>query len=475
MSPVEENMLLPIGYNGVDLGITNQKIAFIGLVHKAFREKRPLYCPPLVVYDLATGLRKRVGFFEVFEQNPLMEVLESFNIKVLFSENDLYEAVDGWQCFLEGADRFGEIQRLGDVALDDLTCSIVRAFALKKSYLKIVRSIEDKLHDLDVNCVIQMRIEKDWEGYSTNVLNSISSENNLPTANEILQRVNRKFNSTVKAAFILCDEDAMPLSKDEIREIALKNYGIKLFWKSDFIDIKAYTPLILSLIDFEIGMLSKIFIGTSRSTFSCFVSFEKYCKQREMVKNHYIYNCDSNDIRERCDNGTAVDAKNALAKTWVRPNLLSDVYNNLEFPMVLSAHVSNLGEYISRTSIVRGLVNSKLVAGDCSNQNIHHIEGFMISVPESVPRLKYKTWDIFGNEGKWFNDGSYSGSKGQSLPLSAFAIKIEGPASLALDCVYAAVFSDQDDIVLASNGSECRSVSGKGKLLCMQVAIRRKI
>lgn len=63
MSLVEENMLLPIGYNGVDLGITNQKIAFIGLVHKAFREKRPLYCPPLVVYDLATGLRKRVGFF----------------------------------------------------------------------------------------------------------------------------------------------------------------------------------------------------------------------------------------------------------------------------------------------------------------------------------------------------------------------------------------------------------------------------
>ncbi|MDF3626272.1 O-fucosyltransferase family protein [Brytella acorum] len=473
MSSEKTHTTQPISYDGIDLGITNQKIAFIGLAHKAFRERRPLCFPPLVIYDLSTDVRDRIDFFEVFKKEPLLKVLESFSISVSFFGNGLYETVDGWQCFLEGADRFGEVLYYGDVSLDDLTCSIVRALELTEDYYNLTNYIKNSLRNSGVNCTIQMRIEKDWEGYSSNILNSISNERNLPTAKEILDKIKHKFDSSLTSAFVLCDENAMPLSKSEIRRIALENYGINLFWKSDFLDFGKYNPLILSLVDFEIGMSSPIFIGTSRSTFSCFVTFEKYCKNREYVRNHYIYNDNNSDIQERHDNGTSVNAEKALGRTWLRPDLLNKNDNYLSFPMVISAHVSNLGEYISRTSMVRGVVNSKLVAGDCTKKDLHHIEGFEISVSESAPRVIYKTFDIHRVESKWSNDGDYSGSKGKSLPLSGFCIMIEGPASLTLDCIYAAIFSDHDNIVVASNGDECKSISGKGKLLCMQIAFKK--
>ncbi|MCQ9157063.1 O-fucosyltransferase family protein [Acidomonas methanolica] len=464
---------ISIGYDGVDLGITNQKIAILGLAHKGLRENKKINIPPLVVYDLSSESRKRVNFFEIFEEKPFRDILDSFSIRTGHPHEAIH-AVDGWQLFLEGADRFGEVYRIGDVALDDLTCRLTGAFIPTKRVLDVSSAIKTSLSDLGIQHVIQMRIEKDWEGYSANVLTTYADENNLPTATEILRRSKVKFGENFSSAFILCDEGAMPMPKDEIRKIALDNHGIKLFWKSDFIEINDYNPLILSLVDFDIGMASPHFVGTSRSTFSCFVTFEKFCKIRKNIKNHYIYNGPFDDLKERFDNGTTVESRAAVEKTWERPDLLGPSAQDLSFPMALTAHVSNLGEYVSQNRVVRGIVRSKLVAGDTSQPDRHRIEGFSIEVSPEAPRLRYRSQGLGGLETAWMSGGDYSGSKGAHRPLAAFAIAIDGPASLALDCVYAGLFSDSDEIVVAANGEECRSSSGRGELLCMQVAIRKK-
>ncbi|WP_429956009.1 O-fucosyltransferase family protein [Gluconobacter japonicus] len=460
-----------ISYDGVEAGITNQKIALIGLAHKALREKRSLVAPPLVIYDQITNSRERVDIFDVLTKDIFISTLESFSIKLC---DDLYEPIDGWQCFLEGADRFGEVLPLGEIALDNLTCQLTRSLRPNEAIINISNKILSNLCSLDVDCSVQMRIEKDWQSYSENVLNSFNSENNLPTASDILNKIVRKFGSSVKSAYVLCDERAMPVSKQEIREMALLDHGIKLYWKSDFIDIHNSNSLIQSLIDFEVAMGTKYFIGTSRSTFSCFVTFEKYAKTRNPIRGHYIYNSATGDLEERFDNGNSVDSKIAIAKTWNRPDLLEYSKQDIPYNMTLLAHVSNIGEYISKSSIIQGVIKRKLVAGDATQPEVHRIEGFSIIGSNDAPILEYQSDNIYGYTDGWVCNGSYTGTRGQNAPLKAFAIRIDGPARIELDCVYAGLFSDSDEIIFASNGEKCISKSGNGFLLCMQILIKSK-
>jgi len=464
-----------ISYNGIDLGITNQKIALLGLVHKALRESKPLRIPPLVVYTQGSDERTRVEFFDFFQEKPIRQVLRSFAIELTSAQcSQAFEEVSGWQCFLEGADRFGEVYRLGDVALDGLTCQFIRALVPVRRIMQIAEGIKESLAERGVRYVLQMRIEKDWEGYSQSVLKSFPDEDNLPTANEILCRVKNRFRNEIASAFVLCDEAAMPQEKNEIREIAAQKHGINLFWKSDFIELNQYSSLILSMVDFDLGMSSECFVGTSRSTFSCFISFEKYCKRRRGVRSHFIYNTPSGCIEERFDNGSSVDPRLAMERTYLRTALLPPSKYDVSVPMSLSVHVSNFGEFITHNSIVRGLAYPALVAGDPTQTGTRHIEGITIEVSDFAPTLRYKTYGLRENHGEWVYAGGYSGTRGEFRPLGAFAIEIVDAAGLELDCVYAAIFSDSHAIIEARNGQKCSSKTGDGRLLCMHVVLRHK-
>ncbi|WP_129551990.1 O-fucosyltransferase family protein [Komagataeibacter xylinus] len=479
----------PIGYDGVDLGLTNQKIALIGLIHKALRENRPFVLPSLVIYDVKLGTRERVPFADFYQVGRLLSVLQAFSIEIVqpfdFSfcktygddAAPVYEEIDGWQCFLEGADRFGEVGFSGPSALNNLTCQIIRNLVPVSDMSDISKDIKHKIFNgIGIYFAVQMRIEKDWEGYSANVLESLdpfSKEEHLPTATDIINWIKKEFGSRFTAAYVLCDEKALPVPKDEIRKLAFEKHGVHLYWKSDFIDIEKENSLFLSMLDFELAIEARYFIGTSRSTFSCFVSFEKFCKTRKNIDGHYIYNTSSNKILERHDNGTFMAPDKAIDRLYQRHPLFPRDEKDIDLPMSLHVHISNIGEYESRNNEIRGVTCGLLVAGDSGGNQPRYIEGFSIKYENTAPELYYKALHN-GTWGEWSLGNNYVGTRGKSRALTGFSMDIQGPARMSLDCIYGAKFSDSDKVIIARNGEPCISVTGSGKLQAMQIMLRHK-
>ncbi|MBB2161279.1 hypothetical protein [Gluconacetobacter sacchari] len=466
-----------ITYNGTDAGLTNQKIAIIGLSHRAMREKKGIKLPPMVVFDpLQAEKGRRVPFSVLYNIENIVRVLESFSIPVKeFASGDDHD-VDASECFWEGAERFGEIRTQGDAALYDLTCQISRSFNLNNNILNLARPISECIFgEKKIDYCIQMRIEKDWESYSYSVLHRHSSEDNFPTPLRILSKAKRKFGESLSSAFVMSDEKNMTIPKEDINKIAQNEVGVSLFWKSDFIDVSQYDSLTLSMIDFFLASGARNFIGTSQSTFSCFAAFEKYCKTRQSVRGHYIYNGESGGIDERFDNGICTNSSLAIDRTFLREPFFDRTPHDVAFPMEISAHVSNFGEYITKNSVCSFPLGLDIVVGSRYNPDMYRIEGFFISLDGASLRLRYKALLGNGVETEWVSNGEYCGTRGKHLSLSGFAVEIVGPSRLELECVYAAVFSEDQDIVTAKDGELCKTPSGNGKLLSFQLSFRKRV
>ena len=67
----------------------------------------------------------------------------------------------------------------------------------------------------------------------------------------------------------------------EIKATIKNDFDIELFWKSDFLseqETRQLSLLDLSLFDFEMAITARMFVGTTRSTFSNMVALEKYAR-----------------------------------------------------------------------------------------------------------------------------------------------------------------------------------------------------
>jgi hypothetical protein len=94
--------------------------------------------------------------------------------------------------------------------------------------------------------------------------------------------------------------------KAEIRQVCQSRFGMRLYWKSDFMaaeQIAALNPLERSIIDFELCLRAHNFVGLTRSTFSNLVTFQKFVQRQKRIITDYIYNTDSAWLNQRTDNG----------------------------------------------------------------------------------------------------------------------------------------------------------------------------
>ncbi|MCP9319902.1 O-fucosyltransferase family protein [Acetobacter persici] len=464
-----------ISFNGSDAGLTNQKLALLGLAHRALREGRGIKLPPMVIFDPSQPIQgKRLPISYAFNISKLKSVLQAFGISVADDHIDSYEEVSESECFWEGANYFGKVRNEGDCALYKLTCQIIKSLELSEDFLSIVRPLSEHIFNkVGIKHVIQMRIENDWQAYSWGVLNSFSEEDNFPTPLKIISKIKAKFGESFSSALILCDEKNMSISKDEIKKIVNDTFGVQVVWKSDFINIENIDKLGLSLIDFSLASNADYFIGTSQSTFSCFVTFEKYCKTRSTVYNHYIYNGKSGGIDERFDNGTCTNSDLAIDQTYLRKPLFHRSKYDINLPLTIEAHVSNLGDYKTQNSLQSFPEGLDLVVGTASKENYHQIEGFSIHIPGNELKIQYKAFLGNGIETDWVENGDYCGTKGESNPILYFSIEIKESKKIDIDCFYAAVFSDSTDIITAKNGEICKSKTGKGSLLSFQLLFKK--
>lgn len=453
-------------YEKCSLGITNQKIALTGLAYEAMSQKKDIILPKIAIYDPKVNNgedSQTVNLEDVFEIEPLINVLNAFGIDVREPTEPAAQTSDAWHCFCVGAEKYGEVGLLGRSALGEIGPQIIRALIPKNHIREFAKSLCDEIYNKrGVMYAIQMRIEKDWENFSNRFL----------SYQEIIRKTLNTF-SNVNSLYILCDEKNTD-KKNALSNYLWNNFNIKAYYKSDFFDIRDKNNLFLSLVDFEMAPNAPVFIGNSESTFASFVAYEKFCQTYEIVRGSYIYNVDGDFLLERYDNGGSTNSKFAEDKINTRAKIFELPFSLKErvFKAVLTTHISNYGNFVSAGLLKDGGILGNLVGGSVDNKS-RKIEAFSLKSKSEDIVFEYRAKLSNGTVTEWRQDGEFSGTIGQGLPLSAFAVRLVGPVSLICGCMYAGYFEGEAFPVQSSDGEWCE-VDGKSNLQAMQINFYEK-
>ncbi|GAN60544.1 O-fucosyltransferase family protein [Acetobacter cibinongensis] len=467
---------MTITYPALQVGLTNQKIALIGLVFKAQRENTPFSLPDMVSFRPQDGQHEVCDFAQVYQKSVFEALLKAFSIPYTPGPAQADATlVDGWQCFWEGADRWGEAGRAGKASWTNLTAQIIRHLRPVPMLADFADLLRAKLDNNNIRHVLQLRIENDWQGYSRDVLPTFAGQNEeyCPPFLDIVRKAQTTWGADFKKAYVLSDETCLPVPKETIREHTFKELGVELFWKSDFLPQETFkSNLVSSMLDFEIAVHAPFFAGNSRSTFAGFVSFEKFCRTGQMPKHHYIYNIPGQGLGLRHDNGAMMVPEQATDRLYGHEPLIPVHRGDLQWPLSLTAHIACLGDFTSETQMLHGIPSGDL-AFDTAGIGGRCVEGFQITSAGLPLPFEYRARDVDGHQTSWMPHDHFCGSKGQSRPLTGFAVRLTGPAFLTTDCFYAGRFEGQRDALTAENGAWCSAGYGQ-KLVGMHILFRPK-
>ena len=128
----------------------------------------------------------------------------------------------------------------------------------------------------------------------------------------------------------------------------------------------------------------------------------------------------------------------------------------------LLAHIAHEGDVLNEAALIGG----KRDAGRA-------IQGFAITVPLPASEIEYRALFPDGTWTDWRPGGAFVGSRGRSLSLRGFAVRLLGQAAADFECRYGAVFLGEPEMIEAAGGQECRSASG-ADLEAMVVLLRRR-
>ena len=106
------------------------------------------------------------------------------------------------------------------------------------------------------------------------------------------------------------------------------------------------------------------------------------------------------------------------------------------------------------------------------------IESFSVRPLEQFTAndIEYKGLTGSGYETAWLSDDEMCGTKGMSVPLVGFAVRLKpSPQAAAYDCEYSAYFKSGITIGPLRNGAPCRSTVANDPLEGIQVHIHRRM
>ena len=297
-----------LGYHFIDGGITNQKLALFGLFCEAAMAGKPLVLPNIYVLNQNSNAMELRPFREVFDEQKILAFGKKFGICISCEDpRDL--GGNGWNFFVSGAGfkRNVVFQKDSEIATEFAQEFFLELCALTTTSLTLGGLLRRIFYDYKVDAVLQLRIEKDWKEYVKNFLfeKYKDTEDLTVSTEEILTKVKNTL-PQVKNVFIICDEPGLQISKKALKHLASSQFGIEFIFKSDILapfELKKFDPLDMSLLDFDIACAAEIFIGNTRSTFSCMVPLQNSCSNYKNKKKYYIYNHHSNFLQLRKDCG----------------------------------------------------------------------------------------------------------------------------------------------------------------------------
>jgi len=104
------------------------------------------------------------------------------------------------------------------------------------------------------------------------------------------------------------------------------------------------------------------------------------------------------------------------------------------------------------------------------------IEALSINVQSTLTTrdIEYKGLSANGFETPWISDGASCGTKGMSVPLIGFAVRLKGSAALHYDCEYSGYFASGITVGPLRNGVPCRSKTAADPLIAVQLSIVKR-
>jgi hypothetical protein len=128
------------------------------------------------------------------------------------------------------------------------------------------------------------------------------------------------------------------------------------------------------------------------------------------------------------------------------------------------SHIRNRGDVRARLTEWIGLPGSRL-----------WIEGFGISVPNgwAADDIEYQAVVARTGVTSWMSGPEFCGSRGQTMPLLGFGVRLKGAAGRLYDCSYRASFIDGTTAGPVQQGLLCQSVS-LAALEAFQITVSRR-
>lgn len=319
-----------IGYSSNNGGLNNQTFALLGLFCRAYQEKKSVVLPLMTIKDHVSKNDRYVALRNIFDIESLRKLAHSHGFDLVdknpryFDEVQVAPEKNGWKYFGAGASRTSEVARgiardpeLGNFVFDFFSHLIP---LVRRS--PIVAALKERVFVQEgIDVIAQFRIETDWKRHSDAMkARQTKPEDLYLEPPQIVKKIVNTLPGT-KTILVTSDEAAMPWTKEEIARSCLDELGVVLFWKSDFLkpdDLAFFNNLELSLIDQEMAVSSRNFIGITRSTFANMTTFLKFAKTREHIKTDYFYNTADEFLKQRNDNG-GWDYPNWAANPWEHP------------------------------------------------------------------------------------------------------------------------------------------------------------
>ncbi len=297
-----------IGYHVLPAGLTNQKLALLGLFLTARETGQPIVLPEMWLMDVARGKAGTAPIGEILDTEALRGVARSYGITVLDSgpRVSMHESWPyfgkGWQATIH--------HPVADVATatEGFIADFMRALVPVGRSSFLVRHLLPAVYDRQGPVIAaHFRIEADWHHHSAKDLGPrlAGTEDYCIPYEQILDKIKATLPGT-RTIYVVCDEPTLLVPKQLMQEHAANQYGFELIWKSDILtgfELRAFNPLDLSIIDFEIVSAAECFVGMSRSTFSNMVTFDRFCRTGRHVDNHYVYNLLGGALGRRTDDG----------------------------------------------------------------------------------------------------------------------------------------------------------------------------
>ncbi|MDO9499926.1 hypothetical protein [Falsiroseomonas sp.] len=298
----------------VKAGLSNQKLALVGLATECLRLGRPMVLPALVDYRPPASQHAELPFDAVFDADAFAAATPRAGLRIAPSGPADH--------LLDPHDAFGMgTQHLARIATPQPTQAGFVLLGGMRPNARIAARVTEvvaRLAQRGVTAGLQLRIENDWQRYFTLTLHERIDPKveEIPlTAARILDKIAASLGAGPRALYVTCNEADLPVPREEIRAEAATRHGFELVFKSDIVGegLAAASLLEQAIVDFEVALSLPAMIGLTRSTFFNVAAATAFARGSTPARRFHVYNAAGGALVPRTDHGTQWSITRATA------------------------------------------------------------------------------------------------------------------------------------------------------------------